>query len=99
MRAQTFPSREALRRLPFTLADVALLLGVLALIALVVWVGQGMFVAFQPPAVLPSVSLDPIHLPYYLLRSTLRMFIALFFSFVFTFVVGWVAARNPTPSA
>lgn len=95
MRAQTFPSREALRRLPFTLADVALLLGVLALIALVVWVGQGMFVAFQPPAVLPSVSLDPIHLPYYLLRSTLRMFIALFFSFVFTFVVGWVAARNP----
>ncbi|MCS7324586.1 MAG: ABC transporter permease subunit [Anaerolineae bacterium] len=95
MQLQTFPSREALRRLPFTVADVALLVGVLALLAIVVWVGQGMFVAFRPPDVLPSISLDPIHLPYYLLRSTLRMFIALFFSFVFTFVVGGLAARNP----
>ncbi|MCS6774504.1 MAG: ABC transporter permease subunit [Anaerolineae bacterium] len=95
MTVQTFPSRETLRRLPFTLADVAILLGVLGLITLVTSVGSGMLVSFRPPEVVPSISLDPANLPYYLLRSTLRMFIAMLFSLVFTFVVGSLAARSP----
>jgi NitT/TauT family transport system permease protein len=92
---QTFPSREALRRWPSGLADAALLLGVIGLIALTVAVGYGAFAVFQPPDITPTISLDPAYLPYYLARSTLRMFVALGCSLAFTFAVGALAARNP----
>ncbi len=92
----TFPTRETLRRLPFTAADVAITIGALALIVLIAYVGSTALVPFQPPDVLPEpISLDIVHLPYYLARSTLRMFIALFFSLLFTFTYGYVAAHSP----
>lgn len=92
----TFPTREALRRLPFTAADAAIIIGALALIVVVAYVGSTALVPFQPPDVLPEpISLDIVHLPYYLARSTLRMFIALFFSLLFTFTYGYVAAHSP----
>lgn len=40
------------------------------------------------------VTLDPAWLPYYALRTTLRMFAALFASLVFTLVVATLAARS-----
>jgi NitT/TauT family transport system permease protein len=40
------------------------------------------------------VTLDPIHLPEYALRTTLRMFAALGASLIFTFVVATAAARS-----
>jgi NitT/TauT family transport system permease protein len=40
------------------------------------------------------VALDPTWLPYYALRTTLRMFAALFASLVFTIVVATLAARS-----
>jgi NitT/TauT family transport system permease protein len=40
------------------------------------------------------VTLDPLYLPYYALRTTLRMFVALFASLVFTLVVATLAARS-----
>ena len=40
------------------------------------------------------VMLDPLYLPYYALRTTLRMFAALLASFVFTLVVATLAARS-----
>ncbi len=91
---RTFPTREALKRLPFGLADVAILLGVIALIYVVAAVGAGALVAFEPPAQLPTITLDPANLPYYLARSTLRMFVAMGFSLAFTFVIGYIAASN-----
>lgn len=92
----TFPTRETLRRLPFTPADVAIIIGTLALIVIVAYVGRTALVPFQPPDVLPEpIRLDVAHLPYYLARSTLRMFIALFFSLLFTFTYGYVAAHSP----
>jgi NitT/TauT family transport system permease protein len=87
-------SRAALRRLPFGLADLAVILGTLALIALVARVGSGALVAFVPPKNVPSIDLDPRNLPYYAGRSTLRMFIALLASLAFTFAYGYAAARN-----
>ena len=39
------------------------------------------------------ISLDPIYLPYYLLRTILRMFTALGFALLFSFVFAAVAAR------
>ncbi len=91
---QTFPTSGALRRFPFGLADVAVILGTLVLLALVARVGAGTLVSFQPPDDVPGIDLDPRNLPYYAARSTLRMFIALFFSTVFTLIYGYIAAHN-----
>ena len=40
------------------------------------------------------VMLDPLYLPYYALRTTLRMFAALLASLVFTLVIATLAARS-----
>jgi NitT/TauT family transport system permease protein len=90
----TFPSREALRRLPFGWADVAVLLGALSLVALVARLSAEAASAFAPPAIVPRVSLNPARLPAYAARSTLRMFVALACSLVFTLVYGTVAAHS-----
>lgn len=94
MQRTTFPSREALRRLPFGLADIAVILGTLVLFALIAQVGAGMFVNFTPPGDLPAIDLHPANLPYYAARSTLRMFIALGCSFLFTLLFGYIAAKS-----
>src|SRR5579883_842511 len=94
MLKRTFPSPEALRRFPFGLADIAVILGTLLLLALIARIGAGTLVSFKPPDTIPSISLDPRNLPYYAGRSTLRMFIALFCSTVFTLMYGYVAAYS-----
>jgi NitT/TauT family transport system permease protein len=76
------------------LADVAIGLGVLTTLYVVARVGAQSLVRFNPPDIIPSVSLDPRNLPDYAARSTLRMFIALGFSTLFTFVYGYAAARS-----
>ncbi len=90
----TFPSREALRRLPFSWADLAVLLGALAVVGLVARLGAEMAGPFVPSAVVPEISLDPRHLPEYAARSTLRMFIALGCSIVFALAYGTLAAHH-----
>jgi len=92
---KTFPTPEVLRRFPFGLADIAVILGTLTLLALIAHIGSGTLVSFEPPNIVPTVDLDPRNLPYYAGRSTLRMFIALFFSTVFTLVYGYLAAYSP----
>jgi NitT/TauT family transport system permease protein len=47
-----------------------------------------------PPANAPAVSLDYGELPYYALRTALRMFAALGASFVFTFIYATLAAKS-----
>ncbi len=86
------PSLATLRpkRLLPTFWDVlifALVIGGLALVAF------GGHETSQPLAVANRrpVSLDPLNLPYYALRTTLRMLLGLVLSFVFTFVYGAVA--------
>ena len=63
--------------------DWALLPMVLALLVLLAYGGQQMATPYQVGESLP-LSLDPINLPYYLLRTTLRMFIALGASMIFS---------------
>lgn len=91
---QFFPVPGSLKRLSFGLSDLAVILGALALLALVAKVGAGAFVAFTPPRTVPAVDLNPANLPYYAARSTLRMFIALGASVVFTFAYGYAAAHS-----
>ncbi len=76
------------------LADVAVILGTLALLYIIARVGAGALESFRPPQQVPSVSLDPVNLPYYAARSVLRMFIALLWSTLFTIVYGYSAARS-----
>jgi NitT/TauT family transport system permease protein len=47
-----------------------------------------------PAANEPVISLDYSNLPYYALRTALRMFAALFFSLVFTFTYATLAAKS-----
>jgi NitT/TauT family transport system permease protein len=79
-------------RVRSNLADIAVLLGTLGLLYLVERIGAGALVSFQPPANVPSVSLDPRYLPYHAGRSVLRMFVALVWFAVFTLVYGYAAA-------
>lgn len=89
------PQPESLRQSPsFGLADGVVILGVLALLALIAHVGSEAMVSFAPPNDSPRISLDPHNLPDYALRSTTRMFIALAASMVFTLVYGSIAAHN-----
>jgi NitT/TauT family transport system permease protein len=89
------PQPESLRQSPpFGLADGVVILGVLALLALIAHVGSEAMVGFEPPNVSPRISLDPHNLPEYALRSTTRMFIALAASIIFTLVYGSIAAHN-----
>jgi len=91
---RVLPGPGSLRRVRYGLTDAAVILGALVLLGVVARIGSESFVAFVPPQVVPSVSLDPHMLPGYAARSTLRMFIALAASFAFTFVYGYAAARN-----
>ncbi len=88
------PPKYALPKSPIGLADAALLFGLFLTFYIVAKVGSGFFVAFRPPNTLPSVSLDPANLPYYAIRSTMRMFIALSISVVFTLAYGYAAAKS-----
>lgn len=86
--------RPLLIRLPYGPADVAFLLGVFLLLYGLARVGAGFFVAFRPPSLAPTISLDPANLPYYAARSTIRMFIGLGFSLLFTFAYGYACAKS-----
>lgn len=90
------------RRTNFTFAvsapnrwDWVLLPIVLAIIVSIAFGASGMSHPFVVGETLP-ISLDPIYLPYYLLRTTLRMFIALAFSLLFAFVFAAIAAKYKT---
>ncbi len=87
----TFPSRETLSRLKFRPLDVGVGVAVLLLIYIAVRVGAGARAPAHPST---TISLSPANLPYYAVRSLLRMFIALFFSYSFSLGYAYVAARS-----
>jgi NitT/TauT family transport system permease protein len=72
--------------------DWALLPIILALLILLAYGGQQMARPYQLGETLP-LSLDPQYLPYYLLRTTLRMFLALGASLVFSCVFAALATK------
>ncbi len=87
----TFPSRETLSRLRFRPLDVGVGVAVLLLIYVVLRVGAGARAPAHPSA---TINLAPSNLPYYAVRSLLRMFIALFLSYAFSLGYAYVAARS-----
>jgi len=75
--------------------DFALLPIILAVIVTVAFAAQQMNVPYQPGQAL-AVHLDPAWLPYYLMRTSIRMLAALGASLVFSFAFAALASRNRT---
>jgi NitT/TauT family transport system permease protein len=73
--------------------DMIALALILALILLFGWGAAKMMGQYQLGKPMP-ISLDPLYLPYYALRTVLRMLIALCFSLLFTFIFGTWAAKS-----
>src|SRR5262252_708945 len=73
--------------------DLAALPIVLALIALVAWGGEAMSVHYRVGEAMP-ISLDPLRLPEYALRTVLRMAWALVASLVFSLAYAALAAKS-----
>ncbi len=73
--------------------DFVALFFALGVIALLAWDAKQMSAPYHLGQVTP-ISLDPIYLPGYALRTVLRMLIALFFSLLFTFIFGTWAAKS-----
>jgi NitT/TauT family transport system permease protein len=73
--------------------DIIALLLVIGVLVAIAQGSHGMTAPLSAP-VTADLSLDYINLPYYALRTTLRMFAALAASLVFTFVYATVAAKS-----
>ena len=75
--------------------DLALLPIILAAIVLVAFAAKQMNVPYTPGEQL-DVSLDVAQLPYYLLRTSIRMLLALGASLAFSFAFAAIASKNRT---
>lgn len=73
--------------------DLLLLILIFSVLFFLGWAGSQMTTPYQLGDQIP-ISLEPSNLPFYALRTVLRMFIALIFSILFTFIVGALAAKN-----
>ena len=92
-----FPTSGAWRIRAVRPADILVLLALFALLfgLLELIPSLNSPLRSQSSAGTSSVSLDPAEIPYYAVRSLLRMFIGLFLAVVFTFVYATAAARLP----
>lgn len=73
--------------------DLLLLILTFSVLFFLGWAGSQMATPYQLGDQIP-ISLAPSNLPFYALRTVIRMFIALIFSIVFTFIIGALAAKN-----
>jgi len=73
--------------------DVIVFAALLALLYGLLRLGPALNAPFLPKTAPSTVSTDPANLPYYAVRSLLRMFIGLILSVLFTFVYATAAAR------
>ncbi|HJS85427.1 MAG TPA: ABC transporter permease subunit, partial [Acetobacteraceae bacterium] len=91
-RGLVHPSFLAGGRLP-NQWDLFAILVVFGILVAMVPVAGGTFAPVSAPEAL-TIHLDPVYLPYYAARTTLRMFGALAASLVFTFTYGTAAAKS-----
>ena len=87
----TFPSRGVWRRPGLRPVDLVVFAALLAMLFGLLRLAPALNAPFLPKN--STVSTDPGSLPYYAVRSLLRMFVALGLSLVFTFVYATAAAR------
>src|SRR3954465_2925989 len=92
MRANAIPSMAAGWRLP-NLWDAIAFVCVIGVLVGFGHVAEGTLVPINAPGA-TEISLDPIHLPEYAMRTTLRMFAALAASLLFTFTYATGCAKS-----
>jgi len=92
MSATIHPALATGRRLP-NVWDAAAIICVFGVLVAVAEVARGTFAPISAPGA-THISLDPVNLPEYAVRTTLRMFAALVASLVFTFTYGTAAAKS-----
>jgi NitT/TauT family transport system permease protein len=92
MSATIHPALAEERRLP-NVWDAAAMLWVFAALVGIAHEAPATFERISAPEAL-AVSLDPVHLPDYALRTTMRMFAALLASLLFTFTYATAAAKS-----
>ena len=73
--------------------DIVALVLVIGAMVLIVYGGEQTVLPLSSLDVAP-VSLDPVHLPLYALRTTLRMLLAIVCSIIFTFIYAALAAKS-----
>ncbi|QHC22591.1 ABC transporter permease subunit [Streptomyces sp. GS7] len=88
-----FPSRGVWRRPALRWVDVVVAGALVALLYGLLRLAPSLNAPFLPSTAPSSVSTDPSQLPYYAVRSLVRMFAALVVSVLFTFVYATAAAR------
>ena len=88
-----FPAGGVLRRTAFRWPDLVVLVALVALLFGLLRLAPSLNAPFLPKTAPSEVSTDPADLPYYAVRSLLRMFAALILSVLFTFVYATAAAR------
>ena len=92
MPATTLPSMAAGWRLP-NVWDAVAFLCVIGVLVGVGHVAEGTMTRIDAPGA-TEITLDPLNLPEYAVRTTLRMFAALAASLLFTFTYGTAAAKS-----
>ena len=73
--------------------DLVALIFVIGVLVLIVYGGKQTILPLSALEVTP-VSLDPLNLPFYALRTTMRMLLAIICSTIFTFVYAAIAAKS-----
>ncbi len=88
----TFPAFASIRRLP-NLFDIAAGICIFGALIYVAGVARGTLAPLDAPEA-TAIALDPLNLPGYAVRTTLRMFAALLCSLLFTFTYATWAAKS-----
>jgi NitT/TauT family transport system permease protein len=73
--------------------DIVALILVIGALVLIVYGGEQTTLSLSTLGVQP-VSLDPVNLPFYALRTTMRMLLAIVCSIIFTFIYAALAAKS-----
>ena len=92
MPSTTFPAFASVRRLP-NLFDIAAGICIFGALIYVASVARGTMAPLDAPEA-TTIALDPMNLPGYAVRTTLRMFAALVCSLLFTFTYATWAAKS-----
>jgi len=87
------PTRGVLRRPALRPVDIVVALALVGLLYGLLRIAPALNAPFLPRTAPAQVSTAPWNLPYYAVRSLLRMFIALIAAVLFTFVYSVAAAR------
>ncbi|WP_395947133.1 ABC transporter permease subunit [Caedibacter taeniospiralis] len=74
--------------------DVMFVALVAAAVGLVCYALVGMHQSFINESSMAVISLEPSHLPYYTLRTVMRLLIGMIWSFAFALIIGYSCAKN-----